>query len=86
MRSGLGSISPAPSAPISPAPPSVTYAPLGGATGAPSFLEQQRQRDIERAEYWQSRGYNFNPQFMSSYLMDQKVRDIERARYWKERG
>jgi hypothetical protein len=39
-----------------------------------------------RAEYWQARGYNFDPLIMSADSMDRKVEDINRAAYWKERG
>jgi uncharacterized protein YraI len=40
----------------------------------------------ERAKYWESRGYHFNPDFYTAYAMDQKVIDIDRAKYWESRG
>jgi hypothetical protein len=40
----------------------------------------------ERAKYWESRGYHFNPDFYTAYSMDQKVIDIDRAKYWESRG
>ncbi len=51
-----------------------------------SYFEAQKQRDIERAQYWQSRGHIFNPTYTTAYSMDQKVKDIERAQFWKEKG
>lgn len=51
-----------------------------------SFTELQKIQDTERAKFWATRGYNFNPEYMSAFSMDQKVQDIERAAYWKERG
>jgi hypothetical protein len=51
-----------------------------------TYLEAQKQRDIERAQFWQARGHAFNPTYMTAYSMDQKVKDIERARFWKEKG
>lgn len=51
-----------------------------------TYLESQKVRDTERAQFWQTRGYSFNPAYMSAYTMDQKVKDIERAIYWKSQG
>jgi len=42
--------------------------------------------DIERAKYWESRGYHFNPDFYTAGMMDLKVTDIERAKYWESRS
>lgn len=51
-----------------------------------TYLEAQKQRDVERSQFWQARGYAFNPTYMTAYSMDQKVKDIERAQFWKEKG
>jgi len=53
---------------------------------AGDWQELQRQKNIERAEYWVKKGYRFDPNYMSAYAMDQKVKDIERAEYWKKKG
>jgi hypothetical protein len=41
---------------------------------------------INRATYWKSKGYTFDPNSMTTFDMDQKVEALERAKYWKERG
>lgn len=51
-----------------------------------TYLEVQKQRDTERAQFWQARGHAFNPNYMTAYTMDQKVKDIERAQFWQEKG
>ena len=53
---------------------------------ATTYLEGQKTRDVDRATYWQAKGYSFNPEYMSAYSMDQKVKDIERAKFWRDRG
>jgi hypothetical protein len=50
------------------------------------YAEEQRAQNKARAAYWASKGYNFNPEVMSSFTMDQKVKDIERAQFWKKQG
>lgn len=70
------------SRPPSHAPVPDSHAP----TRALSYLEVQKARDVERANFWLARGHSFNPSYMSAYSMDQKVRDIERADHWKQRG
>jgi len=40
----------------------------------------------ERAKFWESRGYHFDPDIYSALMMDQKVVDIDRAKYWESRG
>ena len=40
----------------------------------------------DRAKYWETRGYHFNPDLYTAYTMDQKVVDIDRAKYWEARG
>jgi uncharacterized protein YraI len=40
----------------------------------------------ERAKYWESRGYHFDPDIYAAFMMDQKVVDIDRAKYWEARG
>ncbi|MEO1525749.1 MAG: hypothetical protein AAFX06_09945 [Planctomycetota bacterium] len=39
-----------------------------------------------RAEYWQARGFKFDPYMMTADSMDRRVAAIRRATYWKERG
>lgn len=51
-----------------------------------TYMEQQKLRDTERAQFWAKHGYTFNPAYVSAFSMDQKVKDIERAKYWQERG
>lgn len=51
-----------------------------------TYQEAQKQRDVERAQYWTSRGYVFDPAYTTAYMMDQKVRDMERAEYWRQQG
>jgi hypothetical protein len=51
-----------------------------------TYLEQQKAKDIDRSSFWKSKGYSFNPAYMSAYSMDQKVQDIERSKFWKEKG
>ena len=62
-------------------------APEGATTNkAPTYYDLQKQRDAQRAEYWRSQGYNFDPKFMTAYTMDRKVEDIKRADFWKAQG
>ena len=56
------------------------------ANRATTYLEGQKAKNVERATYWRSKGYSFNPEYMSAYSMDQKVKDIERAKFWMDRG
>ena len=51
-----------------------------------TYLEQARSQNVARAEYWKTKGYDFDPSYMTAYTMDQKVHDIDRAAYWKQRG
>ena len=51
-----------------------------------AYAMDQKVKDIERAAFWNQRGYAFNPDYMSAYAMDQKVTDIERAQFWATRG
>ena len=51
-----------------------------------TYLEQARSQNVARAEYWKTKGYNFDASNMTAYTMDQKVHDIDRATYWKQRG
>lgn len=46
----------------------------------------QKQRDVERAEYWKSYGYDFDPQFMTAATMDRKAEDYSRAQFWRAQG
>jgi hypothetical protein len=46
----------------------------------------QKVKDIERAKFWKSQGYSFDPDYMTAWSMDQKVKDIERAKFWKSQG
>ncbi len=74
--------------PQSPAQPA-TAAPQqmqSAMSRAQSYMDRTHQESVERAAYWNSKGYNFNPSYMSAYMMDQKVNDIDRAAYWKQRG
>ncbi|HQH53501.1 MAG TPA: peptidoglycan-binding domain-containing protein [Candidatus Hydrogenedentes bacterium] len=57
-----------------------------GAVQAQGWAERQQIKSIERAEYWRSQGFTFNPERMTPYMMDQKVKDIQRAKYWQEKG
>ena len=59
---------------------------LSGQIFASDYFEIQRQKDIERALYWEKKGYNFSPNLMNAYQMDQQVKDIARAKYWKDKG
>lgn len=64
-----------------------SVAPHAAAPTRPlTYLEQQKQRDTERARFWERQGYSFNPAYMTAYSMDQKVKDIERARFWQSKG
>jgi uncharacterized protein YraI len=40
----------------------------------------------ERAKYWESWGYHFDPNIYTASMMDQKAIDIDRAKYWESRG
>ena len=73
--------------PLSPSVPKEKQ-PSAAPTSKSSDDWQTRQhaQNSERAKYWNERGYEFNPEFMTAYWMDEKVKDIERAKYWKERG
>ncbi|WP_423679631.1 hypothetical protein [Undibacterium sp. WLHG33] len=51
-----------------------------------TYIEQQKQRDEERSQFWAKQGYSFNPAYMTAYSMDQKVKDIERAEFWRSKG
>ncbi len=51
-----------------------------------AFMMDMKVRDIQQAAYWKSKGYNFDPNIMTSFKMNQKVHDFERAAFWKERG
>jgi hypothetical protein len=70
---------------VIPAPRAVTQDSSAAARPL-TYMEQQKLRDAERAQFWAKHGYTFNPAYMSAYSMDQKVKDIERAKYWQERG
>lgn len=73
----------------SPKTPSISSTPhsyIPGSDRLLTFAEKQKVRDAERAQFWQARGYNFNPTYLSAYAMDQKVKDIDRAAYWKEKN
>jgi uncharacterized protein YraI len=53
----------------------------------PSALKSSPISDAEeRAKYWESRGYHFDPDIYAAFMMDQKVVDIDRAKYWEGRG
>ena len=53
-------------------------------TLSPSVLGQSDSE--QRAAYWKTQGYNFDPTYMTAWAMDQKVQDIQRAAYWKTQG
>ena len=55
-------------------------------TFASPYMEAQKLKNIERAEYWEKKGYIFDSKYMTAYSMDQKVKDIKRAKYWKQKG
>jgi hypothetical protein len=35
----------------------------------------------ERAQYWESRGYHFNPDFYIAYAMDMEVERMKRSQH-----
>lgn len=51
-----------------------------------NYMEIQKKKDVQRAQYWKQKGYTFDPNYTTSFMMDQKVKDIERAKYWKSQG
>jgi protein required for attachment to host cells len=51
-----------------------------------AYSMDEKVKDIQRAQYWHSQGYGFDPNTMTAYSMDEKVKDIQRARYWRTRG
>ena len=55
-------------------------------TFATPYMEAQKLKNVERAEYWEKKGYIFDSEYMTAYSMDQKVKDIKRAKYWKQKG
>jgi hypothetical protein len=73
-----------------PPPPPVSTSPAqrldASRARVQTYLEQARSQNVARAEYWKTKGYNFDPSYMTAYTMDQKVHDIDRAGYWKQRG
>ena len=46
----------------------------------------EAQKDVDRARYWKSRGYEFDPVQMSADEMNLQVKAIERSEYWAEKG
>jgi hypothetical protein len=38
---------------------------------------QEKAKDVERAAYWKSKGYDFDPSVMSTWQMDREVREIQ---------
>ncbi|MBS7808856.1 hypothetical protein [Variovorax sp. PCZ-1] len=65
---------------------SVAPIPQSNNSRSLTYAEQQKLRDVERAQFWAKQGYSFNPAYMSAYSMDQKVKDIERAKFWSAKG
>jgi hypothetical protein len=65
---------------------SVAPIPQSNNSRSLTYAEQQKRRDVERAQFWTKQGYSFNPAYMSAYAMDQKVKDIERAKFWNAKG
>lgn len=49
-------------------------------------MMDQKVKDIQRAKYWNAKGYNFDANYMTGFMMDQKAKDIQRAAYWKTKG
>ncbi len=39
-----------------------------------------------RAQYWNARGYEFDPLVTTADSMDRRVQDLRRAEYWRDRG
>lgn len=60
--------------------------PIAPGTSPSPYRLAAEKRDRERADYWNARGYAFDPTIMSASAMDRKVTDIERAKFWKAKS